>query len=152
MRYAVEATTRAPLLAELPPRGPTADVSLTREEVIRYLEALPSEDLGTLADEVLARLGMPPVAKPAPALVTIAGAIAWTTDSPTFEVVLHAPGPDKLAVITLARRLLGGELGLQEAKKLVESAPVVLREGLPRENAREMADALRGAGANVEVR
>ena len=128
-------------------------MSVTRDDVIRYLEALPADELGTLADEVLARLGMPPIAEPPPRLITISGAIPdLTTGFRTFDIVLRAAGPDKLAVITLTRRLLGGSLGLHETKELVESAPVVLREGLSREEAREMADALQGAGADVELR
>ena len=127
-------------------------MSLTRDDVIRYLEDLSGEELGKLADELLARLGMPsiPAGAPAPApRVYLTGAIE---SEPEFEVVLRAPGADKLAVILVARQLLGFELGLSQAKALVESAPVVFRGGLARSEAEEIVNALRRAGADVEVR
>jgi large subunit ribosomal protein L7/L12 len=130
-------------------------VSLTREEVIRYLEGLPAEELGALADAVLARLGLPPSAAPGPSLVTMGAAVPEpkeTIGQPEFDVVLRAHGADKLAVVRIARRALGPEVGLQETKRLVESAPVVLGEHLSRGDAEELAQELRRAGAEVELR
>jgi large subunit ribosomal protein L7/L12 len=124
-------------------------VSLTREEVIRYLEALPAEDLGKLADEVLARLGMLPDPEPAPRWVMV-GVPSEESEDTALDVVLHACGADKLAVIAVVRRFL--PMGLSEVKALVESAPVVVGRGLSRGDAEEVAHALRRAGAKAEVR
>jgi large subunit ribosomal protein L7/L12 len=131
-------------------------VSLTREDVIRYLESLSGEELGKLADEVLARVGAPPIAPPI-APPVLPSSFKRTTGvaimgSPTFDVFLRSFGADKLAVIRAVRRVLGPHLGLDEAKKLVESAPVRLREGLEKYEAEDLAKELRGAGAEVEVR
>jgi large subunit ribosomal protein L7/L12 len=130
-------------------------VSLTREEVIRYLEGLPAEELGALADAVLARLGMPLSAAPRPSFVTMGVAppdLKESIGKLDFEVVLRAHGADKLGVVRAARRALGPEVGLQETKRLVESAPVVLGEHFSRAEAEDLAQELRRAGAEVEVR
>lgn len=127
-------------------------MSLTLEDVIRYLESLSSEELGKLADEVLARVGAPPIAPPVPAsrYVSTMGAVIEPPEMgiPTFDVVLRDYGPAKLAVIRAVRRVLP-QLSLEAAKKLVESAPVVLCEGVPRGEAAVIMEALLEAGAVV---
>jgi large subunit ribosomal protein L7/L12 len=128
--------------------------SLTHDDVIRYLESLPSEELGKLADEVLARVGAPPIAPPVrpERYDSTMGEDLSRRGLPSSDVVLRDYGPNKLAVIRAVRNVLGPHLGLDDAKRLVESAPVKLREGLWPEEAQEIAEELRGAGAVVEVR
>jgi ribosomal protein L7/L12 len=63
------------------------------------------------------------------------------------RVVLQVPGPNVIAVIREIRRTRG--LGLLEAKQLVESAPVVVAEGLSEQSAELVADRLRAAGARA---
>jgi large subunit ribosomal protein L7/L12 len=128
-------------------------VTLTREEAIRYLESLPADELGALADEVLARLGLSPIAAPGPSHMLMGALVPEEViGKPEFDVVLRAHGADKLAVVRIARRTLGPEVGLKETKRLVESAPVVLREHVSHGDAEELAQELRRAGAEVEVR
>jgi large subunit ribosomal protein L7/L12 len=67
-----------------------------------------------------------------------------------YAVELLGFGDRKLAVIKAVRELW--PLGLMEAKKLVESAPAVLRADLPRHEADAIADALRSAGARIKIR
>jgi large subunit ribosomal protein L7/L12 len=122
-------------------------VSLTREEVIRYLDGLPSDELGALADEVLARLGMTP--PPVPEERHVIGGMSVQE---MFDVVLRGHGADKVSVIQAVRRVLGPSLGLSEAKRLVDSAPVRIAADLYLTDARALADALRAAGADVEIR
>jgi len=65
-------------------------------------------------------------------------------------VVLLDVGKDKIAVVRAVRALW--DTPLKEAKDLVESAPVVLRRWLMRDEASVNAEALASAGARVEVR
>lgn len=130
-------------------------MSITLEDVIDYLERLPSEELGKLADEVLARLGAPPIARyPRPGHVM--GGVPPSTETmgeaPMFALVLRGHGPNKLEVVLIVRKMLGLKASLQDAKRLVESAPVVLLEDLSRNEAMDAADVLREAGADVHLR
>ena len=68
-----------------------------------------------------------------------------------FDVVLEEAGGNKIAVIKAVRGVASG-LGLAEAKKLVESAPVNVAEGLPKEAAEEAKKALEEAGAKVALK
>lgn len=68
-----------------------------------------------------------------------------------FDVVLEEAGGNKIAVIKAVRGVASG-LGLAEAKKLVESAPVAVAEGLPKDAAEEAKKALEEAGAKVALK
>ena len=67
-----------------------------------------------------------------------------------FDVVLKAAGANKLAVIKVAREITG--LGLKDAKDLVEAAPKTIKEGVSKEEAEKIAEQLKAAGAEVEVK
>lgn len=123
---------------------------ITREDVIRYIEGLSSDELAQLADEIQQRLGLPPLENP-PEFRTAGTALTGEPVETTERcVVLLAPGPDKNQIIRLVRTRLN--LGLFEAKTLVERAPVTLYEGLSRQEAEELARPLIDAGARVELR
>ncbi len=68
-----------------------------------------------------------------------------------FDVILEEAGGSKIAVIKAVRGVASG-LGLADAKKLVESAPVAVVEGLPKEAAEEAKKALEDAGAKVSLK
>ena len=90
----------------------------------------------------------------AAAAVAVAGpgAAAEPAEEKTdFDVVLEEAGGNKIAVIKAVRGVASG-LGLAEAKKLVESAPVAVAEGLPKDAAEEAKKALEEAGAKVALK
>lgn len=122
-------------------------MSLTRDEVIRYLDGLSGAELGQLIDDVQRRLGLPAFAAPDPQSY-IAGGIRVTDE---YSVVLLGHGGDKVSAIQAVRELEGLRIGLADAKALVESAPVVIREGLSRREAEDIAGKLERAGAEVRV-
>ena len=68
----------------------------------------------------------------------------------SFDVVLKAAGEKKINVIKVVRAATG--LGLKEAKDLVEGAPKVVKEGLPKEEADKLAAELKENGAEVELK
>lgn len=68
----------------------------------------------------------------------------------SFDVILKAGGPNKLAVVKLVKELTG--LGLKEAKDLVDGAPKPLKEGVSKEDAENLKQQLTEAGAEVEVK
>jgi large subunit ribosomal protein L7/L12 len=67
-----------------------------------------------------------------------------------FDVVLKAPGANKLQIVKLVKELTG--LGLKEAKDLVDGAPKTIKEGLPKDEAENLKKQLSEAGADVELK
>jgi len=67
-----------------------------------------------------------------------------------FDVVITAPGGQKIQVIKVVRAITG--LGLKEAKELVDSAPNPVKEGVAQEEADQLKAQLEDAGATVEVK
>ena len=67
-----------------------------------------------------------------------------------FDVILKAAGASKLNVIKVVRTATG--LGLKEAKELVDNAPKPIKEAISKEDAEKLAEDLKAAGAEVEVK
>ena len=67
-----------------------------------------------------------------------------------FNVVLKEVGANKIAVIKVVREITG--LGLAESKAMVDGAPSVVKEGIAKEAAEEMAAKFKEAGATVELK
>lgn len=68
-----------------------------------------------------------------------------------FDVILTDAGSNKIGVIKEVRGVVAG-LGLAEAKKLVESAPQPLKEGVKKEEAEDIKKKLEAAGAKVTIK
>jgi large subunit ribosomal protein L7/L12 len=125
-------------------------MTLTRDDVIAYLERLTVGELDELILELQQRLHLQPI--PQKQWVTM-GAPPPTMGMPhdDYYVELVDFGANKVAVLK-ALREQSPTLGLMEAKKLVESAPVKLREYVSKYEAEALAEPLRRAGATVKVR
>ena len=67
-----------------------------------------------------------------------------------FDVILKSAGASKLQVIKVVRTATG--LGLKEAKDLVDNAPKAIKEAISKEDAEKLAEDLKAAGAEVEVK
>ena len=89
-----------------------------------------------------------PVAVAAPGAAAGDGAAA--EEKTSFDVVLTAPGGQKIQVIKVVRAVTG--LGLKEAKDLVDSAPKPVKEGAAQEEADQIKAQLEEAGATVELK
>jgi large subunit ribosomal protein L7/L12 len=91
----------------------------------------------------------------APVAVAVPGAAAGDgagaeEEKTSFDVVLTAPGQQKIQVIKVVRALTG--LGLKEAKDLVDSAPTPVKEGVAQDEADSVKAQLEEAGATVEIK
>jgi len=78
------------------------------------------------------------------------GGGAAVEEKTNFDVVLKAPGANKLQIVKLVKELTG--LGLKEAKDLVDGAPKTIKEGLPKDEAENLKKQLMEAGADVELK
>lgn len=91
------------------------------------------------------------VSAAAPVAVAAAGPAAAAVEEKTeFDVVLKSDGGNKMNVIKAIRGITG--LGLKESKEFVEGAPKTVKEGLSKEDAEALANQLKEAGAEVEVK
>ena len=78
------------------------------------------------------------------------GGAAAAAEKTNFDVVLKAPGANKLQIVKLVKELTG--LGLKEAKDMVDGAPKTIKEGLPKDEAENLKKQLVEAGAEVELK
>jgi large subunit ribosomal protein L7/L12 len=122
---------------------------IKRADVLAYLETANMLEISELIKEIEEKFG---VTAAAPVAVAAAAApVAAAEEEKTeFDVMLQSFGEKKINVIKVVRELTG--LGLKEAKDLVESAPVAVKEGLPKDSAEEIKTKLEEVGATVELK
>ena len=124
-----------------------ADIAKIIEEV-KSMTVLELNDLVKALEE---EFGVSAAAPMAVAGAPVAGAAAPAEEEKTeFDVILKAVGANKIAVIRAVREATG--LGLVEAKGIVDGAPKAVKEGISKEAADELAEKLKAAGAEVEVK
>ncbi len=115
-------------------------------ELVKGLTILELADLVKALEEEFG-VSAAPVAAAAP----VAGAAAPAAEEKTeFDVVLKDAGASKLNVIKVVREITG--LGLKDAKDLVEAAPKTVKEAVAKEEAEKIAEQLKAAGAEVELK
>lgn len=121
-----------------------------REDVLIYLESANMMELSDLVKDIEEKFGVTAAAPVAVAAAPAAGDGAAATEEKTeFNVVLTSVGQAKINVIKVVRSLT--ELGLKEAKELVDSAPKAVKEGVSQAEADEVKAKLEEAGATVEL-
>ena len=130
----------------------TVEVSAEIKTLAESIVGLTLKDAVDLADYLKAEYGIEPAAGGA---VMMAGPAAGggeeaAAEKTSFDVVLTGDGGKKIQVIKAVREATG--LGLKEAKELVEGAPSPIKEGVDKEEADKVAEALKEAGAEVEVK
>ena len=114
-------------------------------EQVKELTVLELSELVHTLEEVFG------VSAAAAAVAAPAAAAAEAVEEKTeFDVILKSAGASKLGVITVVRAATG--LGLKEAKEIVDNAPKALKEGISKEDAEKLAEDLKAAGAEVEVK
>jgi large subunit ribosomal protein L7/L12 len=123
-----------------------ADLKAFAEQLVN----LTVKEVSELATILKEEYGIEPAAA---AVAVAAPAVAATEaveEKTSFDVVLKAPGANKLAIVKLVKELTG--LGLKEAKDLVDGAPSVVKEGIAKADAEGLKKSLEEAGAEVELK
>lgn len=127
-------------------------MAITKDDVVEYLKGMTLLEASELVKELEEVFGVSAAAAAAPMMMAPAGEAAPAAEEKdTFDVILTAPGGNKIAVIKVVREIVAG-LGLKEAKDLVDSAPKALKEGVSKDEAEEIKTKLTDAGATVEVK
>ena len=123
-----------------------ADLKAFAEQLVN----LTVKEVNELAQILKEEYGIEPAAAAVAVAAGPAAGAPAEEEKSNFDVVLKAPGASKLAVVKLVKELTG--LGLKEAKELVDGAPSVVKEALPKVEAEGLKKQLEEAGAEVELK
>lgn len=119
------------------------------EEIVDKIGTLNAMELSDLKTAIEDKFNVTAAAPVAIAAGPVAGA-AVVEEQTEFSVQLLAAGDKKIQVIKVVRELTS--LGLKEAKDLVESAPVAVKEGVSKEEAEKAKAKLEEVGASVDLK
>lgn len=127
-------------------------MSLSQNEVVDYIKNLKLAEVKALIETLENELG---VKASAPVMMgggaaAPAAAAAPVEEKTEFDVILAAVGEKKIDVIKVVRQLTN--LGLKEAKELVEAAPKPVKTAVSKDDAAAAKKALEDVGAKVEVK
>jgi large subunit ribosomal protein L7/L12 len=127
-----------------------ADV--TKEQVVDFLSQMTVMDIAALTKELEDKWGVKaaPVAVAAVGGGAAAAGAAPAAEQTEFAVVLKEAGAKKIEVIKAVRELT--QLGLKEAKDLVDGAPKTVKDGVSKADAETFKKKLEDAGAKVEIK
>ena len=121
---------------------------LTKEEIVASLKEMTVLELNDLVKAIEEEFG---VTAAAPVAVAAAPAEEETAKGPTeVSLFIKSAGASKVQVIKAVQAITG--LGLMDAKKLVDAAPVAVKEHISPVEAEEHKKALEAAGAEVEIK
>lgn len=124
------------------------------EEIIQAIEQMTVLELSQLVKALEERFGV--TAAPVAVAAAPAGAAAPAAAAPAeeekteFDVILSDVGPNKIQVIKVVRELT--QLGLKEAKDLVEAAPKPVKQGVSKQEAESIKAKLEAVGAKIEIK
>ena len=121
---------------------------MTNEEIIQELSGKTVLEINDLVKALEEAWGVS-----AAAAVAVAGPAAGAApveEKTEFDVILKSAGSNKIAVIKEICAITG--LGLKDAKDLVDGAPKTVKEGAAKEDAEKIAEQLKKAGAEVEIK
>ncbi len=124
----------------------------TQEEILEAIKEMSVLDLSQLVKSLEETFGVSaaaPVMAAAPAAAGAGDGAAEEEEKTEFNVMLKEFGANKINVIKAVRQVT--TLGLKEAKELVESAPVAVKEAVSKGEAEEVKKALEEAGAAVAL-
>ena len=123
------------------------DVNALAEQLVN----LTVKEVNELASVLKEQYGIQPAAAAVAVAAAPAGGDAGAAAEKTeFDVILKSGGANKLNVIKEVKNILN--LGLKEAKDMVDGAPSTMKTGVSKEEANSLKDALVAAGAEVEIK
>lgn len=129
--------------------GATA-TKLSKDDFIKMIEAMSVLELDDYVKALQERFGVTAAAPAAAAGAGAAAAAAPAEEKTAFDVILAGAGDKKIQVIKVVRELTN--LGLKEAKDLVEGAPKPVKTGVSKEEAETIKKKLEEQGAKIEIK
>jgi len=127
-------------------------MSAVTDEILEKLKTLSLLEASELVTQIEEAFGVSAAAPVGGMMMAAGGGAAEEVEEKTeFDVVLEeVPGDKKIAILKAVRSMTG--LGLKEAKGMVESAPITVKEAVPKDAAEEAKKTLEDAGAKVAVK
>ncbi len=119
-------------------------------KIIDEIKNMKVMELNELIKAIEEEFGVSAAAMAAPVAAAGGAAAPAEEEKTEFDVILKSAGTNKIAVIKVVKEITG--LGLKEAKEIVDNAPKPLKEAIAKEAADEIAEKLKAAGAEVEVK
>ena len=123
-----------------------ADIKAIAEELVN----LTVKEVNELATVLKDEYGIEPAAAAVAVAAPAAGAAEAAEEKTSFDVILAEVGGAKLQVVKAVKEACG--LGLKEAKDLVDAVPAKIKEGLSKDEAENLKNAIEEAGAKVELK
>jgi large subunit ribosomal protein L7/L12 len=128
-------------------------MAATREDALEYIKnmtLLEASEFVKLLEETFGVSAAAAAVAAAPAAAGGGDAAPAAEEKTEFDVILTAAGAQKINVIKVVREITA--LGLKEAKDLVDGAPKAVKEGVSKDEAAQIEEKLKAAGASVEVK
>ena len=126
-------------------------MAVTKDEILNAISAMSVIEVVELIADMEKKFGVTAAAPVAAVAAGGAAAAAPAAEAQTeFTVTMTEFGANKVGVIKVIREITG--LGLKEAKDLVEGAPSVVKEGIPKADADAIKKKLEDAGAKAAIK
>jgi len=125
-------------------------MSITQDQLVEHLSNMTVLELAALRDVLETKWGVSAAAPVAMAVAAGGTAAAEVEEQTEFTVVLEGYGDKKIGVIKEIRAITN--LGLKEAKEMVEGVPAPVKEGIPKAEAEEIKAKLEAAGGTVKIK
>jgi len=125
-------------------------MALNKDEILDAIASMTVMEVVDLIKAMEEKFGVTAAAAVAVAAPAAAGEAAVAEEQTEFTVILKDSGEKKVNVIKVVRSLTN--LGLKEAKDLVDGAPATVKEGVSKAEAEDVKKQLEEAGATVEVK
>ena len=125
-------------------------MAVKKEDVLAFLENANMMEVSELISQLEEKWGVTAAAAVAAPAAGAAAGGAPAEEKDEFTIVLASAGDKKINVIKAVRAIT--DLGLKEAKELVDSAPKPIKEGVSESEANEIKSQLEEAGAEVELK
>ncbi len=124
-------------------------MAVTKDDVVSFIDGMSVLEMSEFVKELEEKYG---VTAAAPTMMAAApgGEAAVAEEKTEFDVILTAVGDKKIQVIKEVRGITN--LGLKDAKDLVEGAPKAVKEGVKKEEADEIKAKIEAAGGSVEIK
>ncbi len=124
-------------------------MAVTKDDIISFIDNMSVLEMSEFVKELEDKYG---VTAAAPTMVAAApgGGETAVEEKTEFDVILTAVGDKKIQVIKEVRSITN--LGLKDAKDLVEAAPKPIKEGVKKEEAEEIKQKIEAVGGSVEIK
>jgi len=124
---------------------------ITKEDVVKFIEEMTVLELSALVKELEEKFGVS-AATPMMAAVAVGGAApaAAAEEQTEFNAILTGFGAEKIQVIKVVRAITN--LGLKEAKDLVEGVPKPIKEAISKDEAADIKKKIEAVGGTVEIK